>query len=134
MRYFLLLLMLLFTPAMAAETPHEVVVKGQKLRLQVFAWRDFMPQVGGDGSGSPLMLTPSLVDTAGKPLDGVAFSEIVASFRGQDWRAKVADGTARGGPRWPTGQNELSVRAHYTYKGTEGWIRLAKPTGIGRTE
>lgn len=93
-----------------------------------------MPQIGGDGSGSPLMLTPSLVDKGGQPLAGVAFKEIVAICEGQEWRA-VPDsgGTARGGPKWPTGAS-LMVQAHYSYKGKDGWLRLARPTGIGRTE
>ena len=133
MRIFLLLLVLLAVPA-GAEVPDHIVVDGQELRLQAFAWRDFMPQIGGDGSGSPLMLTPSLVDRAGKPVAGVTFAEIVAICDGKEWRA-VPDsgGTARGGPKWPTGSS-LAVQARYSYKGKSGWLRLAKPTGIGRTE
>lgn len=133
MRKFLLLLTLLAWPA-SAEVPDRVVMSGQEYRLQAFAWRDFMPQIGGDGTGSPLMLTPSLVDKAGKPLAGVTFPEIVATCEGKEWRA-VPDsgGTARGGPRWPTGAN-LMVQAHYSYKGKSGWLRLTKPTGIGRTD
>ncbi|MBN9419788.1 hypothetical protein ABS71_02625 [bacterium SCN 62-11] len=135
MRYFLLFVMLLALPGFTAEVPDHVVLGGKTLRLQVFAWRDFMPQIGGDGSGSALMVTPSLVDDASRPLEGVVFSEIVASFQQQDWKAGVdPGGTARGGPKWPTGKNQLLVRAHYSYKGSDGWIRLARPTGIGRTE
>ena len=135
MRFFLLFVMLMAVPGIASEPPEQLVLGGKKLRLQVFAWRDFMPRVDGDGSGSALMLTPSLVDEKDKPLEGVVFSEIVARFQGQEWKTGVDQGgTARGGPKWPTGKNGLTVRAHYSYKGSEGWIRLAKPTGIGRTE
>lgn len=133
MRRFLLLLLLLAGPA-AAEPPQHVELGGSRVHLEVTAWRDFMPQIGGDGSGSPLMLVPSLVNQAGKPLTGVTFQEIVATWEGKAWRA-VPDsgGTARGGPKWPTGAS-LMVEAHYAYKGKDGWLRLLKPTGIGRTE
>lgn len=118
----------------AAEPPDQVQLGGTPYRLEVSAWRDFMPQIGGDGSGSPLMLVPSLVDKGGQPLAGVTFQEIVATCKGKEWRA-VPDsgGTARGGPKWPTGAT-MMVQAHYSYKGKDGWLRLAKPTGIGRTE
>lgn len=133
MRIFLLLLILLAGPA-GAEVPSLVQLAGQNYHLQVFAWRDFMPQIGGDGSGSPLMLTPSLVDPAGKTLEGVTFQEIVANYEGKEWRARPdSGGTARGGPKWPTGAN-LLVQAQYSYKGKSGWLRLTRPTGIGRTE
>ncbi|MBX3171842.1 MAG: hypothetical protein KF760_30805 [Candidatus Eremiobacteraeota bacterium] len=129
----MLWLILLAWPA-GAEVPEQVEIGGLKVRLQVFAWRDFMPQIGGEGSGSPLMLTPSLVDEGGQPLPGVTFKEIVATCEGKEWRA-VPDsgGTARGGPRWPTGASVM-VQAHYSYKGKDGWLRLARPAGIGRTE
>jgi hypothetical protein len=135
MRYFLLLFLLLAGPLMAAEDPDQVTLGDRKVHLEVSAWRDFMPQIGGDGTGSPLMLTPSLVDESKKGLEGVVFSEIVATFQGQEWKAGLGEGgTARGGPRWPTGVRGLMVRAHYAYQGRVGWLRLSRPTSIGRTE
>lgn len=134
MRKLLLCLTLLPWGVPAAELPTSLDLGGSKVHLKVFAWRDFMPKVGGDGKGSPLMLTPSLVNAAEADLKGARFDKVLVSCQGQQWQAVPDEGgTARGGPRWEPGSS-LTVKAHFTYQGKSHWIQLAKPASINRTE
>lgn len=125
--------LMLSGPLGAGELPTELDLSGKKVQLQVYAWRDFMPGVGVSGDGSDLMLVPSLVDQSGAKISGVSFDLIEANFQGKVWSAKPDEGgTARGGPKWPPGQN-ISVKAHYRCGGKSGWLKLAKPTRIEQT-
>ena len=134
MRKLLLILMLLPWGVPAAELPTSLDLGGSKVHLNVFAWRDFMPQIGGDGKGSPLMLTPSLVNAAGATTPGAHFTQVLVTCQGEQWQAVPDEGgTARGGPKWEPGSS-LMVKAHFSYQGKKYWIQLAKPASIGRTE
>ena len=134
MRKLLLCLLLLPWGVPAAEIPTSLDLDGSKVHLQVAAWRDFMPQIGGDGKGSPLMLTSSLVDAAGATTEGVHFFQVLVTCQGEKWQAVPDEGgTARGGPKWETG-SLLMVKAHFSYKGKTQWIQLAKPASVNRTE
>jgi hypothetical protein len=105
-------------------------VDGKAYHLKAFAWRDFMPQVGGDGKGSDLMVTLSLIDAKEQAAPGIKFDQMVVTCNGQEWKTRPdAGGTGRGGPKWPVGAS-IMVKAHCP----QGWIRLQKPGGIGRTD
>jgi len=134
MRKLLLGLVLLSFGVPAAEVPTTLDLDDRKFHLQVFAWRDFMPQIGGDGKGSPLMLTASLVNIAGITSQSAHFDKVLVTCQGQQWQAVPDEGgTARGGPKWEPGST-LMVKAHFSYKGKSQWIQLAKPASVNRTE
>lgn len=130
MRKTLVFALLLCVTAVAGELPTTLQVAGKPYHLKAFAWRDFMPQIGGDGKGSDLMVTISLVDVKEQAAPGVKFDQMVVSCNGQEWKtAPDAGGTGRGGPKWPVGAS-IMVKAHCA----QGWIRLEKPGGIARTD
>ena len=129
----LTLLLLTSGPLAAQEIPTRATLGGQTYQLRVSAWRDFMPTIGRKG-GSDLMLIPALVRNQGPGLEGVRFDQVEASSDGQVWKATPdSGGTCRGGPKWPVGAS-INVKAHYLYQGKSGWIRLATPTGVARTD
>lgn len=130
MRKLVLLLSVLMCSVWAADVPTQLQVAGKTCHLSASAWRDFMPQVGGDGSGSPLMVSLALLDEKQAAASGITFDQAVVTCEGKQWTA-VPDpgGTLRGGPKWAVGSN-LMVKAHCKH----GWIRLAKPTAINRTD
>ena len=130
MRWFALLTLFFCVSAVAAEVPISLPVAGMPHHLKAFAWRDFMPQIGGDGKGSDLMVTISLVDAKEQVAPGIKFDQMVVSCNGQEWKTTPdAGGTGRGGPKWPVGAS-IMVKAHCA----QGWIRLEKPGGIARTD
>ena len=124
------LALLLFVVGVASEAPTTLQLQGKPYHLKAFAWRDFMPQIGGDGKGSDLMVTVSLVDAQEQAAPGVKFDQLVVRCDGQEWKTTPdSGGTGRGGPKWPVGSS-IMVKAHCA----QGWIRLEKPGSIGRTD
>lgn len=116
--------------AWASEPPTRLEVAGKTYRLNASAWRDFMPQVGGDGQGSNLIVALSLLDEKDQAGPKVAFDQAVVTCAGKQWNtASDQNGTLRGGPKWAVGSS-IEVKAHCKY----GWIRLSKPTSIERTD
>ena len=121
-----------------------VSIEGKRAGLRVSAWRDFMPQVGGDGSGSPLMVSVQILTENSTPLptgltvDSVwvrSPSEVWATAPSDEPRPETGNGMdlmLRGGPKWPTDQLiDVLVRLRL---GSGEYYLLAKQQPIGETQ
>lgn len=119
-------------------------IEGKRAGIRVSAWRDFMPQVGGDGTGSPLMVSVQVMSVNSTPLPpGLTVdsawvrsaSDVWATAPSDEPRPEVANGMdlmLRGGPKWPTEQLiDVLVRVRL---GSGEYYLLAKQQPIGRTE
>lgn len=93
-----------------------VVIGGNRILLTTSAWRDFMPQVGGDGSGGALTVSLQIQSLDELPLPaGLSVDSVLVHSSEGLWRAAPSiesrpelpngmDLVLRGGPKWSVGQ------------------------------
>ena len=121
-----------------------VSIEGKRAGIHVSAWRDFMPQVGGDGTGSPLMVSVQVMSENSTPLPtGLTVDSawvrsadgVWATAPSDEQRPDVSNGLdlmLRGGPKWPTEQPiDVMVRLRL---GAGTYYLLAKQTAIGKVQ
>jgi len=121
-----------------------VSIEGKRAGLHVSAWRDFMPQVGGDGTGSPLMVSVQVTSVNSTPLPpGLTVdsawvrspSGVWAAAPSAEPRPEIGNGMdlmLRGGPKWPTDQLiDVLVRLRL---GSGTYYLLARQHPIGKTQ
>jgi hypothetical protein len=121
-----------------------VAVGSGRIRLRIYAWRDFMPSLERDRDGSDLMVNLQIVslDEAPLPTGLVVDSAWVRSSEGL-WGAAPSheprpdlpsglDLMLRGGPRWATDQT-VDVLVRLRRQTGAAYYLQARRQPIGRT-
>ena len=121
-----------------------VVVGSGRIRLRIYAWRDFMPSLERDRDGSDLMVNLQIVSLGAAPLPTglVVDSAWVRSSEGlwgtapsHEPRPDLPNGLdlmLRGGPRWATDQT-VDVLVRLRLKKGAAYYLQARRQPIGRT-
>ncbi len=121
-----------------------VSIEGKRAGIHASAWRDYMPQVGGDGTGSPLMVSVQVMSVNSTPLPaGLTVDSAWVRSKDGMWatapsdeqRPEVTNGLdlmLRGGPKWPTEQPIDVLLRLRLESGT--YYLLAKQVTIGKVQ
>jgi len=118
------------------EIPDQLKINGNKIKAEVYLWRDFQPI--SPPEGKPLRVVVKIRDEEGKPLSpGLKLKRIKILYQDESWEAALKErprpseevseitGTAGGGPKWPP---DSTVDVIVTLENGEGKIYQLKVT------